>query len=289
MAQITPSNQAGPAKVYLPERLSILLHGFSDAGKTLFASGVNLATHKFGDSIPGVLFGDVDGGTSTLVAKGIVVERFPADPLQRLDSVDKLRELRQYAVSRLKEDPRSLWLIALDTLTRYQEESVDTLMRESKGDAMEQRDWGKVLTQLVRICKNLPDWGCNVIVTAHTMPLMDHLERIERLMPAFQGQFRDKVASYFDVVAYLRVMYNDEGYVSHRRLFLAPHRAFLARTRLGDLLPPFIDNPALPKLLDAYQTKRTELLRLIKERYPETEIVSTHGDVTEEAGNASQT
>ena len=281
MAILTSSDAARPI-VYLPYHLTMGLHGASDAGKTAFASGVrNFAEHPKGAVVPGVIMGDVDGGMLTLAAQGVIVERYPEDPLQRISRLDDLRDFTNYIRDRLAKRPGSLWLASIDTLTRFQESDKLNLMGDTDRSTDGRADFGRMLVHLIRICKSLPDWGLSVIITAHSMPLMDHYLKMERFMPAFEGQFRDKFASYLDIVGFLRVMYSENGDLSGRRLFLTPNRAFMARTRLGTLLPPFIDNPNFPDILDIYREAREAYIKRLRVEHPEYRLVLSQAEMVD--------
>ena len=260
--------------VYLPKYVSLLVYGPADSGKTYFASGVP-SNHKSDDVayIEGVLFGDIDGGMATLASAGIVVDRWPPNAQKRITTWADIKAMFDH----VQKNKGRYKVVVLDTLTRFQEEVKDAFMREGNSDKMQTQDWGRLLTHMTRVAKQSPDWGCHVVVTAHPRMQTDANDGQEKLMPSFQGQFGDMAASFFDVMAYYKVVYDKTGQPI-RRMYFKPQRGFLARTRLP--LPEYMDNPSLPDVLSRYATRREESIQKLKQMNPNIQIQEVQGEGT---------
>lgn len=238
------------------------------AHNTVIASGAR-NNHPFGGVVDGVLFGDVDGGMVTLASMGILVERWPRDPKLCLSSVEQLEEMKRYV---LKE--KRFKVVAIDTITRLQERMhLGWLEKRGPGvRQMEVRDWGYELIDFIRLGTSLPDWGCHVVVTAHSTPKIDPADRGagEKYQPALQGRFASMAMGYFDVFAYYMrkdiEFKNEKGEIESktlRRLYFHPHSGMITRTKIS-ILPPYMDNPDLPTILDTYEARRKELIEKTK-------------------------
>jgi hypothetical protein len=246
--------------IYLPKYLMCLIHGHSDSGKSIMASGADLETHQFGDFIEGVLFGDADGGMASLASKGILVERWPHDPNKLLDSHTIVEDMIKY----VEANPGKYHILAVDTLTRLQEHMQDALMRRKgpSNELLDQRDWGRLLVRMLRLAMKIPKWKAHVIVTAHSRYLEDKADGMMKWMPMVQGRFADELPGFFDIVGYLKKEVDKQGNIT-RKLHLSPMAGALCRSRL-DFLPPVIENPSFPKLIQLYEQRRDEAIERLK-------------------------
>lgn len=248
-------------RIYLPNNISILLYGGSDAGKTVLASISDDLDPKELKFVNNALFIDVEDGMVSHLTRGagIIVERFPSDPNEVVDSKEDLG----LAIDYLKDNKDRFEYVSLDSLDRYQEYLVDNMLSPTKPRPQIQ-DWGDLLISLQRLGRMAPTWGVNVVFTCHdTQDVDENDNRVTKRMPLIQGSFRGKVQSYFDVVAYYeRIVQPDQTIV--RRLHTQGSKQFVARSRLGSCLPEYIDNPTIPGMLAEYRKRRRVVIEEMK-------------------------
>ena len=256
-------------KVYLPETITILVHGLSDSGKTVLGSCSPDLDPKEPILIEDAVVLDVEGGTVSLPTRGagIITGRYPEDPFQVIHSKEDLGK----AIDYVRQNKGRLRYATLDTLDRFQEYALDTILKENNRTLPEQRDWLAVLLALERFGRTVPTWGVNVVVLAHSDEAKDDNDKVVKLLPNIRGQFKSKIGSYFDVVAYLERKINPDG-SEKRILYTKGTTRYFARSRLGSCLPSVIDNPTIPALIQDYLDRRSKLIETLRKN-PRVQIV----------------
>jgi len=258
-----------PFKVKSPTELpkrgwKILLHGQTGAGKTYLAA-----------TSPNCLLVNVEGKLGTL-------KDFPnptlaigesKDPIEIIEEV--LPELKSGKYATLAIDSFSSLgeHIELSLIDERQEDREDKAKKYGgstfgDSDTMEMKDWGKFLTRLVRLLKQLPELGVNVICTCHSMsrvPARNKRELYETLrevkdlgarsdieeqhkewQPKIRGQLGEHLGAYFDVIGFMEPIPSRKGTV-HRVWFDA--NEYAQTKNCQGKLPNYLDDPTMENIL----------------------------------------
>jgi len=234
------------------ENVSLLVYGYTGVGKTHFAG-----------TAPANLFLDLEDGYRTLL-------NLPFDgKVYRISDASDLRDALKPFISedekivselenRLGFRPKTL---TIDTLTRLQHHSMISILdsREMKAgrdeDVLEIREWGKLLVQMYRIMKLLPNHKMDVVCLAQAREFEDPVTGVRKWMPNLVGQWGDQVGAYFDIVAFLEVREIEGRLV--RRLHLSPSHRFLTKSRFTGL-PDYLDNPTFNQLKELIKRKEVK-------------------------------
>jgi hypothetical protein len=200
--------------------VSILLHGLTGSGKTRLLG-----------TIPNNVVLDTEGKLLALEQQWVVDNGVMSVPCPTVDHV----------VSAMKWCRENNKPCSIDTITMLQSNyNIDLLadpkvapkyiqaeMERTKEprDRMEMQDWGLTLIAIIRTLKQIPvlkTSGLDVVVTSHSDYVVPpHLsvemnamidknqkdaatirERYSMMWPALQGQTRERLGAYFDVIGY---------------------------------------------------------------------------------------
>lgn len=238
-------------KIFLPEHISMLIHGPSDSGKTIFASCSPDLQPSEPVVLPRTFFMDVEGGMISQYSSGIIVTRYPEDPLKKIETAADLDKALQF----LARNRNDFDYAALDSLDRFQESFLANMVKEKGHARPEMQDWGDLLYKLQRIGNAIPNLGVHTIVTCHTAEDKDENDHIVKYMPNIQGSFQSRLQSYFDVVGYY-VLENGK-----RKLYTKPAKKYVARNRLNDCIPEVMEDPTVPQIVAYYLERREELVK----------------------------
>ena len=210
------------------DRLKILLHGFAGSGKTHQAS-------------------TLEGKTLVISAEGglLTLNDFDIDVLE----VSNLEDVRNaYG-----------WLLEPETAKKYDNIFVDSLTEifdfaikdiKDTGQKMTFGEWGElkeVMMRLTKAFRDLKDY--NVIFTA--LPAMASEQGMKRIVPAFQGGFKDVVEGLFDFVFYLE---NKDG---TRVLHTRDNGSIACKSRVSSI-DKLIENPSLGSIIKSLKPTTTK-------------------------------
>lgn len=256
-------------KIRLPRNISMLIHGLSDAGKTVLASCSPDLNPKEVQVVSDTIFLDSEGGMISHITQGagIIVPRYPEDPDALVDSKKTATAAIEYIMA------NKSWIrnVAFDSLDRFQELELDRSVKEKKHDRPEMQDWGDILQTVERLCRSLPTWGANIVVTCHSADDKDANDKLVKRMPFLRGSIQSKISSYFDVVGYYELTRDDKGQ-ELRRLHVKGSNQSYARSRLGGCLPAVIDNPTIPGIIATYNERRDAIIKRLS-GHPNVQIL----------------
>jgi hypothetical protein len=227
----------------------ILVYGRNKKGKS-----------TFGASAPDVLIADPEQGSVWM--KGLDPDIWP---LNRWEDLNDL-----YSYLRLGKHPYK-WVV-LDGLTRINDMALDFTMKireekaiDSQPGMVDRRDWGqagKVMKTMMVNFYNLPNIG--VIYTAQERPLeqqgSEADEEAEETPMGFVADLpkgsRGSINSLVDVIGRIYVVDVDYNGTTkkQRRLWLSEHPLYDTGGRSDHVLPDYIKNPTVPKLLELLET-----------------------------------
>lgn len=131
--------------------------------------------------------------------------------------------------------------VIVDSIMEVQKRIIDEV---SGTDQLTTPDWGVLLRRLEKLVRDYRDLtlvesnGVQVVVFT-----CGSSQRDGKYHPHLQGQMRDTMPYYLDLVGYLFVQPDADGNLV-RRLLTAPHPQFIAKDGT-DALPSVIDNPNL--------------------------------------------
>lgn len=234
-------------KIIKPDQgrfLKALIFGPAGAGKTHF-----LGTAQLDPRTSPVLFLDFEGGSQTLAGLDI-------------DMVE-IRDWDTYSqVYSELESPRSnlpYQSICIDSLS---ETHIFTLLdilegeqaRRNDPNALQQQDYGKATVQMRRFVRSFRDLPMHVFMTSLSKEVVE--PRVGAVkVPALAGQLAEELPGLFDVAGYFAISQergSDGTMQETRSLLLSGFSQFRvkARTRWGDVIPEYLDDPTVTKLLD---------------------------------------
>ena len=270
----------------IPKNLKMMMFAFSDAGKTVFSSGIPIREWpkddagnllpKYGTVLDDVLFCDADSGLMSVHTLGAVVQHvYPVTG--RLVSTEQMEripaEAKKVGVSR----------VVIDTISMFQQSLLNPRMQSDY--SLKLQDWGYIRNVFAKMCASLDNMGIDLLLTAHAderedetlpkilreNPVTHKVELVHptRMLPAIQGAFRHLVYGYFDVVAFYRLEWDKDTPV--RRLYTRSTRSIAARSRLA-ILPPVIENPDWPTIKNMWLEGRAKLVETLKAQNPRLEV-----------------
>jgi len=217
------------------ENVTILVYGYTGSGKTHFAGTARNS-----------IFLDFEGGTATLLNvdfKGKAFHLDTASDLRQVLSWFNSSEQLNQLTDKVGFKPES---VVIDTLTRMQQHTQLDILdhREIKAgkqeDVMEQKEWGRLLIQMYRLMKILPNQGFDIIALAQAREFEDPASKIIKWMPNLTGQWGDQIGAYVDIVSFLELVQTVDGRVVHR-LHLQPSGGWSAKSRYKNL-PKYLDD-----------------------------------------------
>lgn len=223
------------------QHLKILVYGYPGVGKTVFASTANDDPRT-----KPALFIDFEGGTLSIADKDIDVVRV-TEFKQFNEIYEFLRTQNHYKT------------VILDSITEIQKLNMLGLMAEAvklnpnkDPDRPLIDDWGKSTEQMRKLIRHFRDLPMHVIITALAQEVKDERDGSITVKPSLPGKLADEICGMLDIVGYLGVMERTvEGQrVSTRQLLVQPMSKFIAKDR-SNKLGQFIENPTVPKMLDA--------------------------------------
>jgi len=240
--------------------LKMMVYGTYGSGKTYLAG-----TAQQVEQMRDVLYLDVEGGSRTLVGRGI--DRIPCQnfttlnwikewlirhaQLREAGNIDGLRNWQSQVTGSVPDQPRQYRTIIIDSLS----ELAKLLLLELSGvkigashldaqiDNPQSEEWGQLsarISLLVRTFVNLP---FHIIFVASAVEKEDEVKR-RFFQPNFNGKMAKDVQGFLDCVAYLAVQHNEAG-ESQRVLSLTPGRNYDAKHRFTGATKTQIANPSM--------------------------------------------
>lgn len=242
-----------------PPRL--LIYGRNKKGKT-----------RFGMTAPNVLVVDAEHGTDQYEKQNPSV--------WHLDEWEEIDEVYKY----LKGGRHPYKWVFLDTMTKIHNSSLNFVMRtEEERDLtrqpgfVQQRDYGKAGEMIKSMVWNFHTLPIGVIYSAQERMergsfVEDGDEEVEEpaaaIVPDLPKGARSTLNSIVGVIGRIytvktEIKVREDGHVVEkmgiqRRLWLEPHAAYDTGYRSDHVLPPYIANPTVPKLLNYLSTGRAK-------------------------------
>lgn len=228
-------------------RMTILVHGFSGAGKSTFAA-----------TAPGpVLILDAESGSDYLddvVYWNPAAEAPPtADGSWRhcvVNVLDYESVVRAYEYLASGDHPFKS--VVLDSVSEIQQRCIDAI---AGANQMRTQDWGELLRTVsgqIRKFRDLKSHPTNPLWAVVFVCMTDKVEG--KQLPLVQGKLRSFLPYYVDACGWLYVDIDDFG-KEQRHLLIGADPMFEAKERLGGRLPRVIDNPNISDMLKVLNAK----------------------------------
>lgn len=162
--------------------------------------------------------------------------------------VARLRRYRTVIIDSLTE---------IDTFSLYQLLGIKTDMKlDADMDVAQFAEFRKnnqMMQLLVRAYRDLP---MNVLLVASTQYIQDEMKQMH-WTPALTGKLSGQVQGFVDLVGFLQTGKPAEGSkVIPRRLYIQPIGKFDAKSRMAAYKEPYIDNPTMQKIWEAFASVR---------------------------------
>jgi hypothetical protein len=222
--------------------LNMLLYGNAGVGKTTLITSAQ--DHSDGAN---VLLIDVEGGTRSVAHRTDIHVIIPTH-------FGQFREIFEWLAN--GEHPYKT--IGIDSLTEAQALGLKQIMGSRAGvETPELRDWGKSNEQIQILVRNFRTLsrikGFNVVFTARTAEILDKATEMILRRPMLTPKAAEAVSATVDAVGYLEMNLKTKEGQPARRLRLQGTPYIDAKVRqapTGPILPPVVEDPSLPKLLD---------------------------------------
>jgi phage nucleotide-binding protein len=195
--------------------LNVLVYGPPGIGKTTFAA-----------TAPKPLIIDVEGGTMSIMDREV-------DIVKAVTSYD-VNDAIQHAISNKYET------IVFDSLTRYSEILMDSILSEARVAKPQIQHWGELITRIKKAIWKLQTYDINTIFICLEKEFEEDKHVIKR--PMLNGNLSQSIPAIMDVCAYLYV--NDLGErvmsVNGNARFYAKHRTPRQNSIKEDIAPDFM-------------------------------------------------
>lgn len=238
------------------ETLSLLVHAESGAGKSWMAQT---------SPAPRLVL-DAEGGGSRFArrvidGKAVRIKRVEWDPHSEPPPAAGDWEACFVNVAKFDTLQRTFeWLnkgghpfksLVLDSLTEIQAVCKQSI--RTGDEVMDTRMWGILLdrmTSVIKSFRDLRDHPTDPIETVVFLAIAT--EHSMKYVPMVQGQLRDKLPGWVDVIGYLTPTVLEDG-SEERRMLIRPHDRYLAKDRTHVLKEHYgavIVNPDIEEMLD---------------------------------------
>lgn len=229
-------------------RLTLLVHGFSGAGKSTFAA-----------SAPGpVLILDAESGSDwfdDVVYWNPSTEKPPEDDgtwkycvVQVLEYADVV-----HAYDWLASGDHPFASVVLDSVSEIQQRCVDSI---AGANQMRTQDWGELLRTVsgqIRKFRDLKSHQSHPLWAVVFVCMTDKVDG--KQLPLVQGKLRSFLPYYVDACGWLYVETDDFGQ-EHRNLLIGPDPLYEAKERMGGRLPKVIVDPTIKNMLRVLNTAK---------------------------------
>lgn len=231
-------------------RLTVLVHGFSGAGKSTFAA-----------TAPGpVLILDAESGSDwfdEVVYWNPTTEKPPENDgtwrycvVQVLDYESVVR-----AYEWLASGDHPFASVVLDSVSEIQQRCVDSI---AGANQMRTQDWGELLRTVagqIRKFRDLKSHPTNPLWAVVFVCMTDR-DAAGKQVPLVQGKLRSFLPYYVDACGWLYVDTDDFGN-EHRHLLIGPDPLYEAKERMGGRLPKIILDPDIKSMLRTLNAKES--------------------------------
>jgi hypothetical protein len=251
---LTPTNFAGLRVSKASERsrtMNMLIFGESGVGKTwLAASAVECPTLRK------VLYVDAEAGDETIKEYWPQVEILRANKWSDYDRI----------YNALLAGGHEYRTVVLDSISEILEHCKDATMEEMKADPENEardedipsvREWGKILSRMLRLVRRFRDLPLNVIFIAHAENVKQSNGK-SKWMPLVNGKFQMKLPQIPDVVLFMYVQ-SVEG--ETKRLLLTQQTDKAVAKVRGVTMPQVIgvEEEVTMKQILSYYTKAKDV------------------------------
>lgn len=251
---LTPSNFAGLRirKSSDPHNVTInmLIYGESGVGKTWLAGSASAVP-----SMRNVLYIDAESGRRTLD------DQWPGIPILHATHWDDYKKI----YDALLAGGHEYQTVVLDSISEMLEHCKDAVMVEMKSDPENDRrdpdvpsirEWGKILTRMMRLVRNFRDLPMNVIFIAHAEQVT--VGGRKKWMPLVNGKFQMKLPQIPDVVVFMYIV-EVEG--EQKRLLLTQQTNNAVAKVRGATLPMVLgedEHPTMSEIMKLYTQSKKE-------------------------------
>lgn len=229
-------------------RLTILVHGFSGAGKSFFAV-----------TAPGpVLILDAESGSDYLddvIYWDPKTEEPPKDDGKWRNCVVNVLDYETVvnAYDILASGNHPFKSVVLDSISEIQQRSIDSI---AGANQMKLQDWGELLrtvSGMIRKFRDLKSHPTNPLWAVVFVAMTEDAKGGKQI-PLVQGKLKSFLPYYVDACGWLWADTNDFGQ-AERHLLLGSDPMYEAKERLGGRLPRVIDNPRIDTMLRTLNEK----------------------------------
>jgi len=249
---LTPTTFAGlkiQKAAERPRSFNMLIYGEAGAGKTWLA-----ASSQAVPELRRVLYVDAESGSETIKEHWPDVELLSANKWEDYDRI----------YNALRAGAHEYQTVVLDSISEILEHCKDAVMEEMKADPENERrdpdvpsvrEWGKILSRMLRLVRRYRDLPMNVIFIAHAEMVKDNMGR-HKWMPLVNGKFQMKLPQIPDVVLFMNTQEVDG--TMRRLLQTVQSPKAVAKVR-GVTMPPIIglEETVDMKTIYGYYTKRS--------------------------------
>lgn len=228
-------------------RLTILVHGFSGAGKSTFAA-----------SAPGpVLILDAESGSDyfdDVIYWNPAEEGPPDDDGKWKYCVVQVLDYQSVvaAYDWLASGDHPFKSVVLDSVSEIQQRCIDSI---AGANQMRTQDWGELLRTVsgqIRKFRDLKSHPQNPLWAVVFVCMTDKVDG--KQLPLVQGKLRSFLPYYVDACGWLYVETDDFGR-EHRHLLIGPDPMYEAKERLGGRLDRVLVDPSIADMLKTLNSK----------------------------------
>lgn len=228
-------------------RLTMLVHGFSGAGKSTFAA-----------SAPGpVLILDAESGSDYL--DGVVYWNPATESPPEADGtwkycvvqvLDYASVVRAYEWMASGDHPFNS--VVLDSVSEIQQRCIDSI---AGANQMKRENWGELLRTVAGQIRKFRDLKSHPVkpLWAVVFVAMTNLKDGKQV-PLVQGSLQSFLPYYVDCCGWLYVETDDFG-IEHRNLLIGPDPLYEAKERMGGRLPKILTDPSIKEMLRTLNSK----------------------------------
>lgn len=224
--------------------VNMLIYGSPGVGKTTFAASAQDSPHG-----ADVLFIDVEGGVRSIADRTDI-------SIFRPDDFNQIGELF-VMLKNGAEEVANFRTIVVDSIGETQALGLRTIMKSAKNpDLPGLQDYGKSNEQIGRLIRSFrglaQSKGINVILTALAVESKDENSGAILTRPALTPKALELATGAVDMLGYMTQKKDGT-----RVLSFQPSTNYMAKLRqpqTGGQIPLVIENPTLPKILEATRT-----------------------------------
>lgn len=270
-----------PSEGYAPARISVLIMGEPNSGKTTLALG--LPNVAIVDCEDGFTRSGYDPNVHTNL-KGVFNAKTPYDPATRSSGVTELRDALLNGFIQENE----IDTIVIDTAGTLVDLIELHLMKENPFYATQKgtmQKWGAVKNMFNEIRKLVYDSGANLLFIAHTgrTNIINGKEKVERVTPRISGSAKNEIIQSMSAIGYYDI--KDGG----RVLTFTATSELEVKNPCNNCLPDYvIEQGGEAAILDVFRTLQNSMRRapagtivLPSGDYGDTDLMLSMADIVE--------